>query len=264
MNLNHKHTVLNINNLEIGFFSGKRPHAVARNIHFDLNLGELSAVVGANGIGKSTLLRTLARVQPALSGDITLKNEPLHTYTGIQLATEISVVLTEHIPAKNLTVIELIALGRQPYTNWVGTLSQVDKQKVNEAISLIGLETIKHKKCYELSDGQLQRVMIARALSQDTSIIILDEPTTHLDIYHKAYVLNLLKRIARETEKAILFSTHEIDMAIQLCDKILVLDTENSSFGEPCSLIEKGSFQHLFPGDLVSFDSNSGTFKINK
>lgn len=128
----------------------------------------------------------------------------------------------------------------------------------------MGLEHLKHKKCFELSDGQLQRVMIARALAQDTSIIILDEPTTHLDIYHKAYILKLLKTIAQKTRKAILFSTHEIELAIQLCDKMLILDTQKSTFGEPCQLIERGSFQNLFPEDLISFDATTGSFKVKK
>ncbi len=227
-------------------------------------MGELVAVVGANGIGKSTLLRTLANVQNRLSGEIKVKSKELKRYSPVQLAREISVVLTEHIPAKNLSVIEVIALGRQPYTNWIGSLSEIDKEKVKEVISLVGLDTLQHKNCFELSDGQLQRVMIARALAQDTSIILLDEPTTHLDIYHKAYILKLLKTIAKKTGKAILFSTHEIDLAIQLCDKMLILDKNETTFDEPCHLISKGSFQNLFPKDLISFNNETGTFKINK
>lgn len=226
--------------------------------------GELVGIVGANGIGKSTLLRTLSKIQPALSGSIKLNKKELNKHQSTELACELSLVLTEKIPSKNITVPELIALGRQPYTNWIGSLSEQDKIKINEAINLVNLQGLTHKKCYELSDGQLQKVMIARALAQDTSLIVLDEPTTHLDIYHKAYILKLLKRIASETGKSILFSSHEIDLAIQLCDKMLVMAQNKSAFGEPCVLIEQGDFNDLFPPDLIRFDPKTGSFKVHR
>jgi len=159
-------------------------------------------------------------------------------------------------------VLELIALGRQPYTNWLGTLTEKDKEKILQAIQATEVEPLKHRKCYELSDGQLQRVMIARALAQDTPIIILDEPTTHLDIYHRAYILTLLKNLAATTQKTILFSTHEIDLAIQLCDKMIVMDQETTYFNDPCTLITQNRFSSLFPNDLIAFDEKTGSFKI--
>ena len=215
-------------------------------------------------MGKSTLLRTLARVQPKLGGRIDLKGRGLENYKPTELASQLSLVLTEQIPSKNLTVTEVVALGRQPYTNWIGSLTGNDKEKIKNALSLVNIEAIKDKKCFELSDGQLQKTMIARALAQDTALIILDEPTTHLDIYHKAYILKLLKEIAHKTQKTILYSSHEIDLAIQLCDKILVMTEDKISFGKPAALIESGSFSELFPTDLINFDKASGTFKVNK
>ncbi|MEL4307517.1 ABC transporter ATP-binding protein [Joostella sp. CR20] len=264
MNSEEKNSILSVTNLSVGYTSKKETNTIGKAIHFSLNPGELTAVVGANGIGKSTLLRTVAKVQPALDGEILIKGKPITAFETHELAKEISVVLTEHIPAKSLSVQEVIALGRQPYTNWLGALSADDIQQVKEVVSLMGLEKLQYKKCFELSDGQLQRVMIARALAQDTSIIILDEPTTHLDIYHKAYILKLLKTIAQKTKKTILFSTHEIDLAIQLCDCMLILEAEKSTFGTPCELIESGGFDQLFPSDLISFDSQTGTFKVKK
>ena len=231
---------------------------------FSLQQGELSAIVGVNGIGKSTLLRTLGKVQSRLAGEIFLNNKELKSYSAIDLASTISVVLTETLASKNLTVLELIALGRQPYTNWIGRLSENDKNKIREAISMVDLEELKNKKCYELSDGQLQRVLIARALAQDTSIILLDEPTSHLDLHHKVQILKLLRDIAHKTGKTILFTSHEIEMAIQLCDKILIMNRETHEFGEPSELIRKHSFERLFPTDTVKFDSKTGSFKIEK
>lgn len=226
--------------------------------------GELAAIVGVNGIGKSTLLRTLGRVQPKLGGEIYLDDKNLTAYHPLELASKISVVLTEPIASKNLTVLELISLGRQPYTNWIGTLTNLDKEKINEAIKLVQIEDLQDKKCYELSDGQIQKVMIARALAQDTSIMLLDEPTSHLDLYHKVHILKLLRQIAHETQKTILFTTHEIEIAIQLCDKMLIMEKGHSSFGEPCELIRNRNFENLFPSDTITFDNETGSFKVKK
>ncbi len=252
--------VLATTDLTVGYKS--RP--IVENINFALSEGELTAVVGINGIGKSTLLRTLGNAQPKLAGSIHIGERQLESYSPLELASKISLVLTEPIASKNMSVLELIALGRQPYTNWIGTLSTGDKTKIREAVLMLQLEKLQYRKCFELSDGQLQRVMIARALAQDTSIILLDEPTTHLDLYHKVHILKLLKSIAHQTRKTILFTSHEIEMAIQLCDTLLLLDGENNPFGQPCELIEQKAFETLFPADVVSFDASTGTFRIEK
>ena len=220
--------------------------------------------MGINGVGKSTLLRTLGKVQPKLSGEISINEKSLNTYSPRELASQISVVLTEPIVSKNMTVLELISLGRQPYTNWIGTLSPVDRSKIKESVQLMTLGDLQNKKCHELSDGQLQRVMIARALAQDTAIILLDEPTTHLDLYHKVQILKLLKRIAQQTKKTILFTSHEIEIAIQLCDKMLILDNDKNPFECPAELIAQKHFEKLFPTDTVAFNAASASFKISK
>lgn len=254
------HTVLTATDLGIGY----KKNTVAKHIDFALNSGELTAIVGINGIGKSTLLRTMAHMQAPLSGRIEVDQKPLKAYTPQKLSSKISMVLTEPLASKNLSVSELVALGRQPYTNWIGTLTDKDRQKTEEALAALGLASIREKKCYELSDGQLQRAMIARALAQDTAIILLDEPTTHLDLYHKVQILKLLKSIAHETQKTVVFTTHEIEMAIQLCDKMLLLNGSDNPFGQPCELIEKKAFEAIFPEDTVTFDGKTGTFRIKK
>ena len=241
---------------------GYNASVITKNINFKLSNGELTAIVGVNGIGKSTLLRTLGNVQPKMAGSIQIGEQQLENFSAISLATKISLVLTETIASTNLSVLELIALGRHPYTNWVGTLSPQDKSKINEAVAMLSLQELRHRKCFELSDGQLQRVLIARAIAQDTDIVLLDEPTTHLDLYHKVTILKLLKSIARNTGKTIVFTSHEIEMGIQLCDTMLVLDAENNPFGTPSELIERKAFETLFPEDTISFDALSGSFRI--
>ncbi|ETN95950.1 ABC-type cobalamin/Fe3+-siderophore transport system, ATPase component [Zhouia amylolytica AD3] len=255
---------MKVKDLSVGYSVRGKDLIIAKDINFSLQPGELIGIVGANGVGKSTLLRTLAKIQPKLNGEIEINGKNILKYKPLELASELSLVLTEKIPSKNITVIELIALGRQPYTNWIGALNKNDIRKIKEAIALVNLQELENKKCYELSDGQLQKVMISRALAQDTSLIILDEPTTHLDIYHKAYILKILKKIAFETGKTILFSSHEIDLAIQLCDKMLVMSKNKTTFGDPCSLIEEGKFNELFPKDLIEFDTKTGSFRVNQ
>ncbi|MGJ5643327.1 ABC transporter ATP-binding protein [Formosa sp. S-31] len=258
------HIVLKAENLKVGYRSKRSETCIAEGINITLNRGELVSLVGANGIGKSTLLRTLTQTQDALEGAVYINSKALDTYDALQLAKVLSIVFTEKLISKNLSVFELVALGRHPYTNWIGSLSDTDIQKVNYALSLTHIEALKHKKCFELSDGQLQKVMISRALAQDTDLIILDEPTTHLDMYHKAYVLKLLQKLAKETGKTILFSSHEIDLAIQLCDKMIVMTPEQVISDSPCNLISQGVFSQLFPTDLIQFDEKTGTFRVNK
>ena len=235
---------------------------IATGINVNVAEGELVAVVGVNGVGKSTFLRTISGVQEALDGTIFIKSLDRKSLPAPKLASLISLVLTEQPISKNLSVTELVALGRQPYTNWIGTISREDRAQILKAIEVVGIQEIRHKKCYELSDGQLQKVLIARALAQNTPLVILDEPTSHLDIYHKAQVLKLLKKLSQQTKKAILFATHEINLAIQLCDKIVLMQQEKVQQGSPEELINEGAFDGMFPSDLIIFDRNSSSFKI--
>ncbi|QAA83061.1 ABC transporter ATP-binding protein [Aequorivita sp. H23M31] len=259
-----KHIVLEVQNLDIGYVQKGGSSIIAKEMNFSLYKGELIGLVGANGIGKSTLLRTLTGMQKALKGSVLINGKPLEGYSAFQLATQLSVVLTEPPATKNLSVRELISLGRQPYTNWIGSLSEKDNKKVQLALEATETMDLAQRKCYELSDGQMQRVSIARALAQDTPLIILDEPTTHLDLYHRAYILKLLKTLATETHKTILFSTHEIDLAIQLADKMIVMAKKKTFFDDPCKLIETGKFDSLFPEETIAFDPATGRFTIRK
>jgi iron complex transport system ATP-binding protein len=181
----------------------------------------------------------------------------------LSVARNLSVVLTEKLPPSNLTVFELIALGRQPYTNWIGKLTKLDVAKVNEAMELTQISDLATKKHYEISDGQLQKALVARALAQDTALIILDEPTTHLDLLHKVALFKLLKKLTQETQKCILFSTHDIDMAIQLSDEMIIMTPETVVQDEPCNFISKGNFNTLFQDEHIIFDSQKGRFMIS-
>ncbi|MES2241123.1 MAG: ABC transporter ATP-binding protein [Bacteroidota bacterium] len=256
-------TILQATKISIGYTHKKEQRVVAADIDLSLKKGKLIALVGANGIGKSTLLRTITGIQKTLSGTVLLNEKNIHEMNALALAKNLSVVLTEKLPPSNLTVFELVALGRQPYTNWIGTLTDEDTEKVENALKLTQIEHLTTKKHYEISDGQLQKVLVARALAQDTPLIILDEPTTHLDLFHKVALFKLLKKLTQETQKCILFSTHDIDMAIQLSDEMIIMTAETIIQDQPCNLISKGSFNTLFKDEHIVFDADKGKFIIS-
>ncbi|MCF6307221.1 MAG: ABC transporter ATP-binding protein [Flavobacteriaceae bacterium] len=262
MKNNKENIVIEASCLNVGYITKKKNLVISEGINFSIKQGELIGLVGTNGIGKSTLLRTLAGMQPLLEGVISINGKTLNNISASELASDLSVVLTETPASQNLSVLELVSLGRHPYTNWVGSLSENDQEIINTAISSTKIEELLHKKCYELSDGQLQKVLIARALAQNTPIILLDEPTTHLDIFHRASVLKLLKKLASKNEKTILFSTHEIDLAIQVSDKMLVMTKGNTFFNTPDNLISQGCFNDLFPEEIISFDTHLKRFVL--
>lgn len=258
----NKKNILSTSNLSIGYKAKNTTIVIAKNLNLNFQEGKLITLIGANGIGKSTLLRTLTGIQKPISGNVFLNNKLIESYDNHTLAQNLSLVLTEKLPPSNLTVYELVALGRQPYTNWIGKLSTTDIQKINEAIQLTNIAHLSDKKHFEISDGQLQKVLVARALAQDTPLIILDEPTTHLDLLHKVSLFKLLKKLTKETGKCILFSTHDIDLAIQLSDEMVVMTSEKIFQNQPCNLISDGTFNTLFKDENIVFDNEKGKFVV--
>lgn len=263
MECKERHIILSTESLCIGYKSKKGKTCIANDISLTFKKGELIGLIGINGSGKSTLLRTLSGLQLPLSGKIMLANQDISNIAPQELAQKMSVVLTNQQISKNLRVNELVALGRQPYTNWLGTLSQIDYQKITTALELTETTALVNKKCFELSDGQLQRVLIARALAQDTDLILLDEPMSHLDLHHKAALLKLLSRIAHEEQhKTVLYSTHDIEYALNLCDKLVVLQDGNTIFEEPEKLIKQQVLNNLFPSKHITFDRVNKRFQL--
>jgi iron complex transport system ATP-binding protein len=257
--LNH---ILTTKNLSIGYKSKKETTLISSNLDLELHRGELVCLLGKNGIGKSTLLRTLTKVQPKISGEIQLQGKFLESYTSNDLAKQMSIVLTERIPPSNLTVYELIALGRQPYTNWLGTLTKDDREQIELAMKHTDLYDLMYKRSDELSDGQLQRVMICRALAQNTDLILLDEPTAHLDIQHKIETFQLLKNLAHQLQKSILISTHEIQLALQMGDILWLMTEKEVLSGKPKELIDNNNINQLFDSNTIYFDKEKSQFLV--
>lgn len=257
-----KNIILKTEQLSIGYQQKKDTQIVISDINLEIEKGKFIAVLGKNGIGKSTLLRTLSKVQKAISGSIFYQQKNLKEITEKELSTKLSLVLTERLPESQLTVYELVALGRQPYTNWIDKLSKKDIEKIDFAFHQTEINHLKNKRFYELSDGQLQRVLIARALAQDTEIIILDEPTAHLDLHHTIKIFSLLKKLVSETQKTIIISSHQVNLSIQLADEILLLKENNYHLGTPKELTKTNAFENLFSKDLVYFNNELQQFII--
>ena len=228
---------------------------VAGHINAGINSGELTCLLGANGIGKSTLLRTLSAFQPKLSGEIFIQGQEIEQYKDKELSMAISVVLTEKCEVRNMTVTELVGLGRTPYTGFWGTLDEDDKQIVERSISLVKIEKLADRMVHTLSDGERQKVMIAKALAQETPIIFLDEPTAFLDFPSKVEMMQLLHRLSRQTNKTIFLSTHDLELALQIADKIWLMDKMNGVIiGTPEDLSLNGSLSAFFAHKGIIFD----------
>ncbi len=255
--------ILHTKDLSIGYTTKKGVVVVASNLNLNFSEGQLISLIGANGIGKSTLLKTLTGIQKPIQGAVFLNGNEIQSLKISAIAQNLSLVLTEKLPPSNLTVFELVALGRQPYTNWIGKLSVLDLEKIEWAMQITEIKHLQDKKHYEISDGQLQKVLIARALAQDTPIIILDEPSTHLDLLHKVSLFKLLKKLTVETHKCILFSTHDIDMAIQISDEMILMTHEQVLQDKPYYFIENGNFKALFKDENIIFDTQRSKFLIS-
>ena len=235
-----------------------------RDVSASVPPGSLTALIGRNGTGKSTLLRAVAGLGAAASGGIELCGKPLAALTPLQRASTVSFVTTDKVRIANLACEDVVALGRAPYTNWIGRVQEQDKAIVERSLELVGMAAFAEKTMDRMSDGECQRVMIARALAQDTPIILLDEPTSFLDLPNRYELCTLLRQLAHDHRKCILFSTHELDIALSLCDSIALIDPPVLRYLPTPDMACSGYIERLFSNSFVTFDTESGTIKVRK
>jgi len=245
---------LKISQLTVGYQDRRR-------ILFESNLpnlsfyeGQLIAVVGSNGCGKSTFLKTLLNLIPAIHGQISWQDKLIDDFSFNEWAKIQSVVLTDTLPPSNFSCSEIVALGRLPYTAWHGLNALEDLKIVDEVLKEMNLWEIKNKLHHELSDGQLQRTMIARALVQNTPLMIFDEPTTYLDLAHQHKLIRLLKDLTHQRNKCVIFSTHAIELAIEHADYILAFTPQGNFYGQPLELVNNKTINKLFENDGLQYN----------
>ena len=256
---------IELRELSIGYRRKKDVKTVASGINATIRQGQLTCLLGANGVGKSTLLRTLSAFQPKLGGSIVIGGKDIDDYNAKELSRLISIVLTEKPDVRNMTVRELVALGRSPYTDFWGTSTADDLRTVDEALRLVGISPLTQRQVDTLSDGERQKVMIAKALAQQTPIIYLDEPTAFLDFPSKVDVLLLLKRISQSQQKTIFLSTHDVELALQVADCIWLMDGgEGLTVGTPKELSDDGTLSRFVERDGIVFDGQTLTIRIRQ
>lgn len=257
-------TVLQLKDLTTGYATKGSQKVVTANINAELYQGELVCLIGPNGAGKSTLMRTISGTQKPLKGEVFLNGADIYSIPPKQLAKKLSLVLTEKVNAGMLSAYEVVALGRYPHTNWSGKLDDHDHQVIEEAISMAGATDLAHRSLFELSDGERQKIMVARAFAQEPEVMILDEVTAFLDLPRRVEVMKLLRNMANESGKCILLSTHDMDLAMRGADRIWLLPKgEELQIGSPEDLVLDGSFEQAFSSEGVSFDLESGSFRIH-
>jgi iron complex transport system ATP-binding protein len=254
--------ILSVSSLKIGYGSGKNEHVLLPPLNAHADKGELIAVIGRNGIGKSTLLRTVTGLQKPLGGEILYDGKNITDYSLMELAQKVGYISTETVKVSNMRVYDLVALGRFPHTNWIGKIEPKDHEAIVDALKKTSMFSFSDRYVSELSDGERQKAMIARILAQDTGVMIMDEPTAFLDVGSKYEIFHLLNILSNSNNKTIIFSTHDLQMAISQSDKIwLILDDELVT-GSPEDLMLAGSFEHLFDPSVVLFNSYDGTFSF--
>lgn len=257
-------SILTTQNLSIGYSKKGRVDIIQSGLDLQLRAGELVCLIGPNGSGKSTLLRTLTGLQRPLAGSTFLEGKDIIKIKQHEKALKIALVLTERVDIENATVFNLVSLGRHPHSNWWGNITGEEDAIIRDAINMVHLDHKVHQNINELSDGERQRAMIAKALAQDTPIIMLDEPTAHLDLPNRVEIMLLLHKLAHKTGKAILLSTHELDLALQAADRIWLMSADNGvECGVPEDLVFNGSFNRAFQSNSFFFNAANGNFSMN-
>ncbi len=233
---------------------------IYHEINATANRNEIIALVGPNGVGKSTLLKSIAGIQKYQSGSINIMGKEIRSYSPNKLAEQLSFVPSQSPKAKNFSLFDMIATSCYNRTNWLGKISEKDYDLVYSTLKRVSLDGYAERDSSQLSDGEFQRAAIARSLVQDSTIILLDEPTAFLDIANKITITRLLKEIAELENKTVIFSTHDLQQAIKICDRIWIMGQERFFSGKPEELIEKGAFEQMFKDSSLKFDSKLFTF----
>lgn len=257
-------SLIRAKNLSIGYkIRRTMQKTIAADLSLDLNAGDLICLVGPNGCGKSTLLRTITGLLPPLSGTVHLGGRDVRALTPLGRAKLVSIVLTNPVRAGQLSVYDVCGLGRYPYTGWMGSLTDEDRRQVELALDAVGITSFADRFLDELSDGERQKVMIARALAQDARLMILDEPTAYLDVPYRIEIMHILQNLARNEDRGILLSTHDLDLAMRTADRLWAISREGRFYcGAPEDLALDGVISEVFGIGGITYDAGCGQFRM--
>ena len=257
-------THLTASALSIGYSHRGQATYVAEALELALKAGEFICLLGPNGAGKSTLIRTLAGMQAPLSGTLRLQDQTFHSIPPRERARMISVVLTEALPTGMMDAYSLVALGRHPYSGWLGGLNQIDKERIEWAFQAVGAEGLEGRQISELSDGERQKVSIARALAQEAQVMLLDEPTAFLDLPRRVELMRILRDLAHREQMGMLLSTHDLDLALRFADRLWMLTADGELIqGYPEELAMNGEFARIFSNENLDWDAERGAFRTH-
>lgn len=252
--------MLESRNLNVGYGS----YIAVENVNIKVEKGEVLCLLGANGAGKTTILRTLSGLLNSISGDVYIKDELLQNIKKRDLAKKIALVLTSKFSGDLMRVYDVVAMGRYPHTGFFGKLTDSDKSKIVEALKQVNGHMLIHRYFDELSDGEKQKVLVARALVQEPELIILDEPTTHLDIRHRLELIEILKKLSKDKGIAVVISLHEIDIALKSCDKVILIKNHKVvSYGEPEDVVNESIINGLYGLNENNFNNLLGAIELN-
>ncbi|WP_339877236.1 ABC transporter ATP-binding protein [uncultured Algoriphagus sp.] len=246
-------------NLNLGYSKGKLKKEILSELSFELFSGEMTCLLGPNGVGKSTLVKAILGQLKPFEGEVLLNEKPISTYSNEDLAKQLSVVLTEPFLPGNMTVGQLVAMGRIPHTGWTGKLEDIDREAVQQALSATKIEYLREDRLFEISDGQRQKALIARALAQDGKVMVLDEPTAHLDLVNRYEIMHLLQEISKTQGKSILVVTHDLEIALETADRFWLLNCGTPLIsGLPEDLVISGEINQLLHGKKFHFSVEKG------
>ena len=255
---------LTATNLSIGYSVKGQNTCVAEKLELALNAGEFVCLLGPNGAGKSTLIRTLAGMQAPLSGALKLQDQSFHSIEPRERARMISVVLTEALPLGMMDAYSLVALGRHPYSGWLGGLNHSDKARIAWAFAAVGAQGLEARQIAELSDGERQKISIARALAQEAKVMLLDEPTAFLDLPRRVELMSILRTLAHREQMGLLLSTHDLDLALRFADRLWIITAEGQLIqGYPEQLAMSGTFARVFANENLDWDAERGAFRTH-
>jgi iron complex transport system ATP-binding protein len=253
-----------VKNLTVGYGSGGRTRKVACNLCAEVLRGSLTCLLGVNGAGKSTLIRTISGLQRKLCGEIVIEGKRIEEYSGEILSKTIGVVLTGKDEMRGMSVHDIVGLGRHPYTGFLGRMCREDERAVNDAINCMKINSLDRRLMHTLSDGERQKVMIARVLAQETPVILLDEPTAFLDFPSRVEIMRFLVMLAHDGGKTVFISTHDLELALQMADKLWILSPDGGlETGQPGELVENGSIERFFGCEGVEFNRISRKYIIH-